>query len=57
MFPDPLEAGAELLRGQQRPFSAGVVAVEVCGRGVLQAREEFGIVAAKDGRGMNYSTA
>ena len=46
MFPDPLEAGAELLRGQQRSLPANTVAAEVCG--VLQAGEELGIVAARD---------
>ena len=46
VFPDPLEAGAELLRGQYRPLAANVAAGEVRGRGVLQAGEEFGIVAA-----------
>ena len=49
MFPDPLEAGAKLLRGQKRPFAAGVAAVEVCGCGVLQTGEEFGIVTVRDG--------
>ena len=44
MFSDPLEAGAELLRGQESPFPAGVVAVEHCV--VLQAGEEFRVVAA-----------
>ena len=42
MIPDPLEAGAELLRGQDGPFLVAAIDEVV----VLQAREEFSVVAA-----------